>query len=137
MLCQFNNSQMELVDCGVFSIGFISYVLSHHKSSIAKFNTSKMRSHLLHCLLEDKVTEFPRTEHAIRKCFEKTIKVMLYCSCRMPWKKSDNNVVDRQMAVCSGCRGWFHRMCERIPTAIFQEKSKNWYCFQCIANEKV
>ena len=96
-----------------------------------------MRSHLLHCLLEDKVTEFPRTEHAIRKCFEKTIKVMLYCSCRMPWKKSDNNVVDRQMAVCSGCRGWFHRMCERIPTAIFQEKSKDWYCFQCIANEKV
>ena len=92
---------MELVDCGVFSIGFISYVLSHHKSSIAKFNTSKMRSHLLHCLLEDKVTEFPRTEHAIRKCFEKTIKVMLYCSCRMPCKKSDNNVVDRQMAECS------------------------------------
>ena len=56
---------------------------------------------MLHCLLEDKVTEFPRTEHAIRKCFEKTIKVMLYCSCRMPCKKSDNNVVDRQMAECS------------------------------------
>ena len=55
----------------------------------------------------------------------------------MPWKKSDNNVVDRQMAECSGCRGWFHRMCERIPTAIFQEKSKDWYCFQCIANEIV
>ena len=26
---------------------------------------------------------------------------MLYCSCRMPCKKSDNNVVDRQMAECS------------------------------------
>ena len=96
-----------------------------------------MRSHLLHCLLKVKVTEFPRTVHDIRKCFEEMIKVMLYCSCRMPWKKSDNNVVVRQMAVCSGCRGWFHRICERIPTAIFQEKRKDWYCFQCITNEKV
>ena len=42
----------------------------------------------------------------------------------MPWKKSDNNVVDRQMAECSGCRGWFHKMCERIPAAIFHEKVK-------------
>ena len=92
---------------------------------------------MLHCLLEDKVTEFPRAEHAIRKCFEKTIKVMLHFSHRMPWKKSDNNVVDRQMAECSGYRGWFYRMYERIPTAIFQKKSKDWYCFQCIANEKV
>ena len=55
----------------------------------------------------------------------------------MPGEKSDNNVVDRQIAECSGCQGWFHRMCERIPTAIFQEKSKDWYCFQCISNEKV
>ena len=55
----------------------------------------------------------------------------------MPWKKSNDNVVDRQMAEWSGCRGWFHRMCERIHRAIFQEKSKDWYCFQCIANEKV
>ena len=69
--------------------------------------------------------------------FEKTIKVMLYCSCRMPWKKSDNNVADRQMTECNGCRGWYHRMCERLPTAIFQEKSKDWHCFQCIANENV
>ena len=114
------------------------HFLSHHKSPIdAKFNTSKMRSHLIHCLLEDKVIKFPRTEQAIIKCFEKTIKVMLYCSCRMPWKKSDNNVVDRQMAECSGCRRWFYRMCERIATAIFQEKTKNGYCFQCIAKEKV
>ena len=52
------------------------FILSQHKSPIdAKFNSSKMRSHLLQCLLEDKVTEFPRTEHAISKYFEKTIKV--------------------------------------------------------------
>ena len=73
-----------------------------------------MRSHLLHCLLEDKMAEFPRTEQAIRKCLDKMIKVMLYCSCGMPWEKSNNNVVDRQMVGWSGCRGWFHRMCEKI-----------------------
>ena len=130
--------QSNGVDCGVFAIAFISYVLSHYKSPIdAKFNTSKMRSHLLHCLLEIKVTEFPRIKQTIRKCFEKTIKVMLHCSCQMPCRKSDNNVVDRQMAECSGCRGWFHTMCERITTAIFQEKSKDWHCFQCIANKKI
>ena len=55
--------QSNGVDCGVFAIAFISYILSQHKSPIdAKFNSSKMRPHLLHCLLEDKVTEFPRTE---------------------------------------------------------------------------
>ena len=78
-----------------------------------------MRSDFFHCLLEDKVTEFPITEKDFKKCFEKTIKVMLHCSYQMPWKKSDNNVVDRQMAECSGCRGWFHRMWESIATAIF------------------
>ena len=62
---------------------------------------------------------------------------MLYCSCRTPCKKPGNNAVNKQMADCSGCRGWFHGMCERIPAAIFQEKSKDWYCLQCIANEKV
>ena len=94
--------QSNGVECGVCAIACISYVLSQHKSPIdAKFNTLKMISHLLHRLIADKVTEFPRREHAFRKCFEKTIKVMLYCSCRMPCKKSDNNVVDRQMAECS------------------------------------
>ena len=68
--------------------------------------------------------EFPRTEHAIRKCFEKMIKVMLYCSCRMPWKKSNNNVVDRQMAEWSGCRGWFHRMCKKFIELFSRKKVK-------------
>ena len=73
--CFVGQQQSNGVDCGVFAIAFISYILSQHKSPIdAKFNSSKMRPHLLHCSLEDKVTEFPRTEHAINKCFEKTIK---------------------------------------------------------------
>ena len=78
--------QSNGLDCGVFAIAFISYILLQLKSPIdAKCNSSKMRSHFLHCLLEDKVTEFPRPEHPIRKSLEKTIKTLLYCRCRVPW----------------------------------------------------
>ena len=47
--------QSNGVDCGVLVTAFISYILSQHKSPIdAKFNSSKMRSHLLQFYLRTK-----------------------------------------------------------------------------------
>ena len=39
----------------------------------------------------------------------------------------------RQMVECSDCSEWFHRMCERIPDAVFRKKNSkcDWLCYQC------
>ena len=51
-------------------------------------------------------------------------------------EKSDNNIVDRQMSECSGCRGWFYRMCERILAAIFRETVKIGPVFNALLMKK-
>ena len=37
------------IDCGVFALAFIHYILSEKKTTVEiNFDTSKMRTHLLH-----------------------------------------------------------------------------------------
>ena len=39
----------------------------------------------------------------------------------MPWKKSENNIYERQTVECSDCSEWFHKMRERIPDAVIRK----------------
>ena len=50
------------------------------------------------------------------------MKINVFCSRRMLWKKSENNICEREIAECSDCSEWIHRMCERIPDAVFDKK---------------
>ena len=43
----------------------------------------------------------------------------------MPWKKSEKNIYEKQMVECSDWIEWFHRMCERIPDTVSQNKIQN------------
>ena len=95
-----------------------------------------MRRHLLHCLVENELSQFPRSDRNRRKCIHKTISVALFCNCRMPWAKSDNRLFDKQIVKCDGCCEWFHRMCERIPEKPFNEKYVKSYCHKCLLQEK-
>ena len=95
-----------------------------------------MRRHLLHCLVENKQSQFPRSDRNHRKCIHKTISVVLFCNCRMPWAKFDNTLFDKQMVICNRCCEWFHRTCERIPEKPFNEKYVKWYCHKCLLLEK-
>ena len=128
--------QSNTIDCGAFALAFIHYILSEKKTPVeVNFDTSKMRTHLLHCLVENELSQFPRSDRNHRKCIHKTISIALFCNCRMPWAKSDNRLFDKQMVKCDGCCEWFHRMCERIPDKPFNEKHLKWYCHKCLLLE--
>ena len=53
-----------------------------------------------------------------------TVPLILFCSCRIPWKRSENNICEREMVECSDCSKWIHRMCERMPDGVFEKKKK-------------
>ena len=131
------HQQSNAIDCGLFALAFIHYILSEKKTPVeVNFDTSKMRRHLLHCLVENELSQFPRSDGNHRKCIHKTISIALFCNCIMPWTKSDNKIFDKQMVKCDGCCEWFHRMCERIPEKPFNEKYVKWYCHKCLLLEK-
>ena len=120
--------QSNTIDCGVFALAFIHYILSEKKAPVeVNFDTSKMRTHLLHCLVENELSQFPRSDRNHRKCIQDV---------RMSWTKSDNRLFDKQMVKCDECCEWFHRMCERIPEKPFNEKYVKWYCHKCLLLQK-
>ena len=43
------------IDCGVFVLAVIHYIYQKRKHPV-NFNTSKMRTHLLHCLAENELS---------------------------------------------------------------------------------
>ena len=54
------------IDCGVFTPAFIHYILSEKKTPVeVNFHTSKMRTHLLHCLVENELSQFRRSARKI------------------------------------------------------------------------
>ena len=65
---------------------------------------------------------------ATKTCVVKTVAINVFYSCRMPWKKYENNIYERQMVDCSDCSEWFHRMCERIADTVFRKKNSKCYC---------
>ena len=129
--------ESNAIDCGVFALAFIHYILSEKKTPAeVHFNIFKMRTHLLHCLVENEFSQFPSSDRNHRKYIHKTISIALFCDCRIPWAKSDNRLFDKQMVKCDGCCEWFSRMCERIPEKPFNEKYVKWYCRKCLLLKK-
>ena len=96
--------QSNGVGCRIYALAFCFYILSKRTNPInVFFNQGKLRSHLLHCLTADKMTHFTMLQTATKTCVAKTVTVNVFCSCRMPWKKSENNIFERQMVECSDC----------------------------------
>ena len=72
--------QSNAIDCGVFALVFIHYILSEKKTPVeVNFDTSKMRTHLHHCLAENELSQFPRSDRNQRKCIHKSISIALFC----------------------------------------------------------
>ncbi|XP_047123038.2 uncharacterized protein LOC124806314 [Hydra vulgaris] len=121
------------IDCGLFSIAFIEFILSQNRYPIEDiwFDQTKLRNHALSCLINNLITPFPLTNSASRRCSPKEFKLKLYCSCRMIWIPSDRTICGRQMAQCYTCNHWFHKECEKINNISFENKDKFWKCQDC------
>ena len=59
-----------------------------------------------------------------------TVKLTLYCHCRMPWRSVDKKLPGMKMAECEICCKWFHQNCEGIPDTVFRDAA-SWTCKAC------
>ena len=98
--------QTNVFDCGLFALEFCSEILLTNFNLVGIcFQKDKLRPHLLHCLAADKITEFPKsTKESYKLCSEKLFHINIFCSCRMPWKKNEKNIYEKQMAECCSCK---------------------------------
>ena len=89
-------SQIGGVDCGLFAIAFLQFILSCKQNPVGvSFEQSSMRNHILKCLKNNRLELLPQTEHSNKICNEKVIKFELHCICRQIWVESDNRVFDK------------------------------------------
>ena len=87
-----------------------------------------MRIHLLHCLENGMLTEFPCRQRRVPlgNRIKKSISEEIYCTCRTL------NDVKRPMIQCDNCRRYYHMDCEGLnSTASELYSSLKWFCSIC------
>lgn len=115
-------------DCGLFAIAnVVEFCYSPNSfNSRTFFSVSKMRQHLIHCLENGKMTEFPKEKNKCRGNLNsytcRVSKIPVWCHCKMP------EFIDN-MVCCENrkCKTWFHRNCLGISSRLEAE----WQCVSC------
>ena len=89
--------QTNGVDCGLFAVAFVQYILMYGKNPInTGFAQSKLRQHVLKSFKDGKLSLFPTSSEATIKFSKgKEVKLELFCSCRMIWSPCDKNTFGR------------------------------------------
>ena len=128
--------QKNGVDCGLFAIAFATSLAFHEDPSVTSYDVERLRPHLVKSLEEGKLTMFPKLAEGKRviRCRQQMNAVELFCSCRKPWRKNNNPDFDTYqiyMVQCSQCSEWYHKLCERIPEAVFKGSIPIWNCRGC------
>lgn len=78
------------IDCGLFALAFTQCVLEGKKDVASDFfDDVQMRSHLLHVILENKMSSFPVSSIEKRRCKSRVIEIKVFCSCRHLWIETD------------------------------------------------
>ena len=126
--------QTNSVDCGLYALAFATSLVNGINPEDETYSVEELRPHLLKCLQDGKMKQFPRESETTHQRVRATtaVKLNLYCHCRMPWRPSDNEVRGMAMAECEICLKWFHPKCEIIPDSIFREGG-SWICNDCTA----
>ena len=89
--------QTGCVDCGLFAITFIQYILAEKKNPIdVSFSQSSMRNHALKCLKNDNLEMFPQSKDSlIKRSKEKVIQLAIHCICWQIWVEPDIDIFER------------------------------------------
>ena len=81
--------QKNRADCGLFAITFAGTLTFGGDPSTVTFNAALLTAHLIRCLNNNYMLEFPVIEKRVIKCKPDTSIVELYCVCRMPNWRTD------------------------------------------------
>lgn len=124
--------QGNSVDCGVFAVAYATSILHGQNPEDLNYDTYSLRQHLLTCISSGIFKPFPLSKLRQNKAKKKTLKMKLFCSCRMPWDAADEGIPEKQMAQCDSCKKWYHRSCEKIPELVYITNCF-WKCTYCPA----
>jgi len=112
-------------DCGLYAIATALELCAGNDPIKASWHSEEMQPHLEACLSKQKITTFPKKEREIIQDTLKTEQTKLYCSCRLPERRSE------KMVLCCSCGEWFHQKCEDIPNSALR-KNIPWTCNTCL-----
>ena len=118
--------QPNSFDCGVFAAAIATEVAYNCDPAECRWDTSKMRQHLLLCLESGQMTRFPtvgKRRIAFGSRIIKSIPEELFCICR--------NEKTRPMIACDQCKKWFHKDCIGLDIDN-SYKSEAWACEPCM-----
>ena len=115
-------------DCGLFSIAYATCICRGKKPEQYVFDQGLMRNHLIKCLKNSLLEEFPVRKE--KRNSDKVINrdaVIVHCVCRMPKTK------DEEMIGCSSCSEVFHKnLCVEVAaTCTSQLLEDKWICNNC------
>ena len=113
-------------DCGLFAIAFAVALCFGLNPSKLNFQQHKMGDHFLHCLAENKFTNFPfNINPNWKKKKIVTQKEKIFCSCRV--------LYDSEMAKCISCDEWFHLRCisSREAKNVKKDETYQYTCSNC------
>ena len=94
-------------DCGLFATAFALHTVMRKNFKTICFEQNLMKKHLLECLQNETLTEFPQSTSPSakpRRSKVSHIVINLFCTCRMP------ESFDSKMIECDRCADWF-QMC--------------------------
>ena len=112
--------QLGVRDCGLFAIAYSLEMCLGSRILHQRFDQNRMRHHLIECLENHHFTPFPKTTADVSFSHKKTIKVDVYCICRLP------DVYDQEMIQCDSCCEWYHKKCIE-----FHDIGDEWACLNC------
>ena len=127
--------QSNSSDCGLFALAFAFDLANNLDPSIITYNEKIFRKHLLACIENEEITEFPKTNEWLARTKDKTLFEIheVFCSCRDVFFEDDVKRDPKNfMAECCNCGEWFHQKCMNIPTNVLTLPDASWECNQCI-----
>ena len=112
-------------DCGLFAIAFATALAYGKQPGRCFFDQGTMRVHLVKCLQEQNMTEFPlkKARRSAMK-IKSVVNIRIYCKCRMP------ELPGSTMIQCSSCKTWHHVDCVSAPLKALQSTTKR-FCNSC------
>lgn len=122
-ICATQTQEEGINDCGPLAIAFAVEFLYTKELKYHKFIISELRPHLQSCLLNGKLTPFPKMNESTSAMKIRTKwKVEVYCICRMPEHFGKN------MVLCAKCKTWFHYECQNLNNS---PPERQWKCNKC------
>lgn len=120
-------------DCALFAMAFATALCESIDPYLLNCDQASMRSHLIQCFENRKITQFLETSHAKRAARKRIINrksVNVFCLCRLPWDRSD--CVRGTLVQCNSCKKWYHEACMNIDKQTINAPHLKYTCHVCL-----